>query len=302
MDNKNNENNFNDENQQMPPYGAANADNGYQNNQPQNPQYNNPRPPYGNQQNPYMGQPPVMNGQPNTYGQQQYNPYMQPPKKKSKALLIVLIVVAVIVVLFVGTVALFATSGYKIFNKWAISDFAETNEISDLVDVCDTYNDMISTISDEDAQKAEPYFTLLMSDMSQFQYYYSSSDAVNYYDSHIDALNVFASDYFYLLIKNGQDDKFVSEFTRMMLEYSPSDVSYIDSYTFISNVSSNIYVLNDAQKLLVVRAYDNLIENCPTQYEKRMNLQEYAECCNAFGLFDKAAELTRRMNAMDVDE
>lgn len=320
---ENNKNSLNG-GQQQNTNSAPGAYNNMQNNQQQNAQNQNLQSPYGNQgqpyspysygqpqynqqnPNPYTGQgnPPVINGQPqyNQYGQplysDGYNPYITPPKRKSKVGLIIGITAAAIFLLIIGFFTVCFIFNKEISVNAAVGVYNETQDFSDLIDVCNAYNDALVSLDADEALKAEEYYTLLMSDMSKFKYSYNHSDSANYYDNDNEALNILAADYFYLMLKNGNPGKYISEFTRMMMECSPSDTYYIDSYTFVGNISAEVYQLNDEQKLTVLQGFDNLVAQSTTEYERYLNLQEYYDCCEALGIYDKAEEIAARLKAL----
>lgn len=265
--------------QQQPVYPT----NGYQ---------NAPYPPQGN-----YGQQPYAPNTPPMYGQQQYpaQPAFAPgqlPKKKSTAKTVLIVIACVIAVnlLFFGTI-IAAYMGQSPDKK--IEAYEQSGNLADLIAVCDIYDNSIATLSD--TQTAEKYFELALSDTKAFLRAFDNSECADYYNSSDAAYNQLMADWLYLMLQNGQYDKYVSVFTQKMKEYSPSGEYYMDSYTFADFVESGYFELTDEQKQVTLRGFDALIEKSEDDRERIMNLKEYYDFCESLGLYDKADEIEQQL-------
>lgn len=222
------------------------------------------------------------------------------PRKKDGWLIAILVIIRVVV--FGSMLAVFFYFSASIFGAdESVKKYEESGSMVDLIDVCGDYDFNIGSIKEEELLKVEKYFEIAVADPKEFIRNYDKALCKDNYDDADSAYNFFVADYFYLMLKNGEDDKFVSEFTSKMLQYSPSGTYYIDSYTFTYCIKEGTFKINDAQKLVILRGFDSLIAASNDDEEKYMNLQEYYDCCEELGLYDKADKIEKQLNQMDAE-
>lgn len=251
------------------------------------------QPPYmpGGYSNPqYPPQAPPMYGQPQ-YPVQPFAPG-QPPKKKSTGKLVGIVIACIVVLnLLIGVAFLAVFFGQSPEKK--IEAYEQSGNLADLIDACDIYDNTITSL--DDTQTAEKYFGVALADAKAFHRAFDSAECAGYYDSSRAAYNQLMADWLYLLLQNGQYDKYVSVFTQKMAEYSPSGEYYMDSYAFANFVETDYFKLTDEQKQVTLRAFDALIEISEDDEERRMNLKEYYDFCESLGMYDRADEIEREL-------
>ena len=276
----------------VPPYGQAPYG------QPQTP------PPYG--QAPY-GQPqtPPPYGQP-PYGQGAYPPPMPypvyppvPPKKRMSTGKIVGIVLGCIFGIFLLLVAVSVASFVSMTNPDKhLEAYQQSGDLADLIDACDAYDTKIAFIGN--TVEAEACFAEALSDTKAFLRAFPNADCADLYSDEEAAYNILMSDYLYLLLLNGKEEEYTQVFTKKMLERSASGNYYMDSYTFTGFVEDGVFTLSEGQKQVVYQGFDMLVAASSTAEEQYLNLQEYYDCCEAFGDYDKADEIEQRLNASNA--
>lgn len=268
-----------------------------------------PVPPYG--QPPYgQGAYPPPNGQrlygqppaPPPYGQPPYGQGAYPPqngypvyppapqKKKMSAGKIIGIVLGCFFGLFlllvvVGVVAVFSSMN----PEKKVEAYRQSGELADLIDACDAYDTQITFVSDPAA--AEACFAEALADAKAFHRAFPDAECTGLYSDAEVAYNIFMADYLYLMLVNGNNEQYTQVFTKKMLERSASGNYYMDSYTFAGYVEDGVFELTDAQKQVVYQGFDALVAASTTPDERTMNLQEYYDCCESFGDYDKADEV-----------
>lgn len=276
----------------VPPYGQAPYG------QPQTP------PPYG--QAPY-GQPqtPPPYGQP-PYGQGVYPPPTPypvyppvPPKKRMSTGKIVGIVLGCIFGIFLLLVAVSVASFVSMTNPDKhLEAYQQSGDLADLIDACDAYDTKIAFIGN--TVEAEACFAEALSDTKAFLRAFPNADCADLYSDEEAAYNILMSDYLYLLLLNGKEEEYTQVFTKKMLERSASGNYYMDSYTFTGFVEDGVFTLSEGQKQVVYQGFDMLVAASSTAEEQYLNLQEYYDCCEAFGDYDKADEIEQRLNASNA--
>lgn len=268
-------------------------------NQPYNPQMPYQNAPYQNvtcQNAPYQNAPyqnsPYQNA-PYPNGTYQKLPYM-PQKKNSNKLLIPIIIIAFIAFFAIGygvvSIAFPDTDNY-------IATFEQSGQMTDLINLCNAYDTNIMTITD--TATAESYFEKALFDTKEFMRAFHQASCASQFTDENEAYNIFVADYFYLMIKNGNYDKFNYIFTDKMLEVSPTGDYYIDSYTFLNFYDEGYFEFTVDEKLAVLRGFEALVNNSTTEDERRMNLQEYYDFCESFELYDKADEVEKMLQGRD---
>lgn len=268
----------------VPPYGQPLYG------QPQTP------PPYGQ---PLYGQPqtPPPYGQP-PYGQGAYPPpngYASyppvPQKKKMSAGKIIGIVLGCFFGIFLLLVVVGVVSVFSSANpEKKVEAYQQSGNLADLIDACDAYDSQITFVSDSAA--AEACFAEALADTKAFHRAFPDAECTALYSDDAEvAYNVFMADYLYLMLINGNNEQYTQVFTQKMLERSASGNYYMDSYTFVGYVEDGIFELTDAQKQVVYQGFDALVAASATPDERTMNLQEYYDCCESFGNYDKADEI-----------
>ena len=276
----------------VPPYGQAPYG------QPQTP------PPYG--QAPY-GQPqtPPPYGQP-PYGQGAYPPPTPypvyppvPPKKRMSTGKIVGIVLGCIFGIFLLLVAVSVASFVSMTNPDKhLEAYQQSGDLADLIDACDAYDTKIAFIGN--TVEAEACFAEALSDTKAFLRAFPNADCADLYSDEEAAYNILMSDYLYLLLLNGKEEEYTQVFTKKILERSASGNYYMDSYTFTGFVEDGVFTLSEGQKQVVYQGFDMLVAASSTAEEQYLNLQEYYDCCEAFGDYDKADEIEQRLNASNA--
>lgn len=255
-----------------------------------------PVPPYG--QSPYtQPQTPPSYGQP-PYGQGAYPPPngypVYPPapqKKKMSAGKIIGIVLGCFFGIFlllvvVGVVAVFSSAN----PEKKVEAYRQSGELADLIDACDAYDTQITFVNDSAA--AEACFAEALADTKAFHRAFPDAECTGLYSDDAEvAYNIFMADYLYLMLVNGNNEQYTQVFTQKMMERSASGNYYMDSYTFVGYVEDGIFELTDAQKQVVYQGFDALVAASTTPDERTMNLQEYYDCCESFGDYDKADEI-----------
>lgn len=247
---------------QTPPYGQPQAQ----------PPYG--RPPYGQPQNqtPYPVYPPV------------------PPKKRMSTGKIIGIVLGCVFGLFLLLVGIGVASFVSMTNPDKhLEAYQQSGDLADLIDACDAYDTKITFIGD--TVEAEVCFGQALSDTKAFLRAFPNADCAGLYSDEEAAYNIFMSDYLYLLLLNGKEEEYTQVFTQKMLERSASGNYYMDSYTFTGFVEDGIFTLSEGQKQVVYQGFDMLVAASSTDEERYLNLQEYYDCCEAFGDYDKADEI-----------
>lgn len=259
------------------------------------PQNSYPTAPYPPQNN--YGQPQYPPNTPPTYGQpQQYPVYPyalgQPPKKKSVGKIVGIVIACIVAFnLLIGIIIFAAVFGQSPEKK--IEAYEQSGNLADLISACDIYDNTIASLND--TQTAERYFELALSDTKAFHRAFDNADCADYYNGGNDAYNQLMADWLYLMLKNGQYDKYVSVFSQKMKEYSPSGEYYMDSYTFASFAENGYFELTEEQKQVALRGFDALIEISEDEEERRMNLKEYYDFCESIGMYDRADEIERQL-------
>lgn len=255
-----------------------------------------PVPPYGQ---PLYGQPqtPPPYGQP-PYGQGAYPPpngYASyppaPQKKKMSAGKIIGIVLGCFFGIFLLLVVVGVVSVFSSANpEKKVEAYQQSGNLADLIDACDAYDTQITFVSDSAA--AEACFAEALADTKAFHRAFPDAECTALYSDDAEvAYNVFMADYLYLMLINGNNEQYTQVFTQKMLERSASGNYYMDSYTFVGYVEDGIFELTDAQKQVVYQGFDALVAASATPDERTMNLQEYYDCCESFGNYDKADEI-----------
>lgn len=272
----------------VPPYGQA--------------PYGQPQtsPPYG--QAPY-GQPqtPPPYGQP-AYGQGVYPPPTPypvyppvPPKKRMSTGKIIGIVLGCVFGVFLLLVAVGVASFVSMTNPDKhLEAYQQSGDLADLIDACDAYDTKIAFIGD--TVEAEACFAEALSDTKAFLRAFPNADCADLYSDEEAAYNILMSDYLYLLLLNGKEEEYTQVFTKKMLERSASGNYYMDSYTFTGFVEDGVFTLSEGQKQVVYQGFDMLVAASSTAEEQHLNLQEYYDCCEVFGDYDKADEIEQRLN------
>lgn len=272
----------------VPPYGQA--------------PYGQPQtsPPYG--QAPY-GQPqtPPPYGQP-AYGQGVYPPPTPypvyppvPPKKRMSTGKIIGIVLGCVFGVFLLLVAVGVASFVSMTNPDKhLEAYQQSGDLADLIDACDAYDTKIAFISD--TVEAEACFAEALSDTKAFLRAFPNADCADLYSDEEAAYNILMSDYLYLLLLNDKEEEYTQVFTKKMLERSTSGNYYMDSYTFTGFVEDGVFTLSEGQKQVVYQGFDMLVAASSTAEEQHLNLQEYYDCCEVFGDYDKADEIEQRLN------
>lgn len=268
--------------QPQPPYAPAQP-NGY--GQPQQPFA--PVPP-----NAY-GQPPYAPVQPNPYGQPAY-PYMpsQPPKKKSVGKIIAIVIACIVgvnLLLFGGVFAFVAMQS----PEKKVEAYEESGNLADLIDACDAYDNQMPDIDDPVA--AEQHFETALSDTKTFLRAVKEADCLLYYTDEEEAYQVLMSDWLFLMLINGQYDKYSEVFVQKMQECSPSGTYYFSTYTMMHYIDNEYITLNEPQKQAALSAFDTLIAAAVSEEERQMNLGEYYDFCESLGEYDKADEIERQL-------
>lgn len=172
--------------------------------------------------------------------------------------------------------------------------YQQSGDLADLIDACDAYDTKIAFLSDTVA--AEACFAEALSDTKAFLRAFPNADCAGLYSDEEAAYNIFMSDYLYLLLLNGKEEEYTQVFTQKMLERSASGNYYMDSYTFTGFVEDGVFTLNEEQKQVVYQGFDMLVAASSTAEEQHLNLQEYYDCCEAFGDYDKADEIEQRLD------
>ncbi|MGN0562873.1 MAG: hypothetical protein ACI4K6_08700 [Candidatus Fimenecus sp.] len=268
--------------QPQPPYAPAQP-NGY--GQPQQPFA--PVPP-----NAY-GQPPYAPVQPNPYGQPAY-PYMpsQPPKKKSVGKIIAIVIACIVgvnLLLFGGVFAFVAMQS----PEKKVEAYEESGNLADLIDACDAYDNQMPDIDDPVA--AEQHFETALSDTKTFLRAVKEADCLLYYTDEEEAYQVLMSDWLFLMLINGQYDKYIEVFVQKMQECSPSGTYYFSTYTMMHYIDNEYITLTEPQKQAALSAFDTLIAAAVSEEERQMNLGEYYDFCESLGEYDKADEIERQL-------
>lgn len=279
----------------MPPYG-----------QPQTPPYG--QQPYGQSQTPppyAQPQTPPPYGQP-PYGQGAYPPPTPypvyppvPPKKRMSTGKIIGIVLGCVFGVFLLLVAVGVASFVSMTNPDKhLEAYQQSGDLADLIDACDAYDTKIAFIGD--TVEAEACFAEALSDTKAFLRAFPNADCADLYSDEEAAYNILMSDYLYLLLLNGKEEEYTQVFTKKMLERSASGNYYMDSYTFTGFVEDGVFTLSEGQKQVVYQGFDMLVAASSTAEEQYLNLQEYYDCCEAFGDYDKADEIEQRLNASNA--
>lgn len=246
-----------------------------------------------------QGQPPY--GQP--YGQP-YGAYPQPPQKKkmSAGKIIVIIISIFFIFLLLMGIAVFKLIFPKTENE-LIEQYKTTGSFSDLVNLCDYYDSMLTINPEKIAHPdlAATYFDLMLSDTKQFIRNYDNDAASDSYADGKTAYSEYLASYFYILLRNGSYDLFTHVFTEKLLEYNAAGDYYTDSYTLIYNIENSIIELTDEQKDAVTKGYDALLAASRSQDEMQYNLMEYYECCEAMQMYEKADELERMLQESEAE-
>ena len=172
--------------------------------------------------------------------------------------------------------------------------YQQSGDLADLIDACDAYDTKIAFLSDTVA--AEACFAEALSDTKAFLRAFPNADCAGLYSDEEAAYNIFMSDYLYLLLLNGKEEEYTQVFTQKMLERSASGNYYMDSYTFTGFVEDGVFTLSEGQKQVVYQGFDMLVAASSTAEEQHLNLQEYYDCCEVFGDYDKADEIEQRLN------
>ena len=279
----------------MPPYG-----------QPQTPPYG--QQPYGQSQTPppyAQPQTPPPYGQP-PYGQGAYPPPTPypvyppvPPKKRMSTGKIIGIVLGCVFGVFLLLVAVGVASFVSMTNPDKhLEAYQQSGDLADLIDACDAYDTKIAFIGD--TVEAEACFAEALSDTKAFLRAFPNADCADLYSDEEAAYNILMSDYLYLLLLNGKEEEYTQVFTKKMLERSASGNYYMDSYTFTGFVEDGVFTLSEGQKQVVYQGFDMLVAASSTEEERYLNLQEYYDCCEAFGDYAKADEIEQRLNASNA--
>lgn len=264
---------------------------------PPNGYANAPYPPQGNYtQPPYAPNTPPVYGQPQYPAQPSYAPG-QPPKKQSAGKIAAIVIACVVAVnLLIGVVFFAVFFGQSPDKK--IKAYEQSGDLADLIAACDIYDNTIASLSD--TQTAEKYFELALTDTKAFLRAFDNSECADYYNSSNAAYNQMMADWLYLMLKNGQYDKYVSVFAQKMKEYSPSGDYYMDSYTFAGFVESGYFELTEEQKQVALRGFDALLELSEDDSEHRMNLKEYYDFCESLGMYDRADEIEQQIRESEA--
>lgn len=254
--------------------------------------YGQPQPPYAPvQPNPY-GQP-QMYIQPQMYGQPAY-PYMpsQPPKKKSAGKIIAIVIACIVgvnLLLFGGVFAFIALQS----PEKKVEAYEQSGNLADLIDACDAYDNQMPDVDDPVA--AEQHFETALSDTKTFLRAAKDADCLLYYTDEDEAYRTLLSDWLFLMLINGQYDKYSAVFVQKMQECAPNGTYYFDTYTMMHYIENDYITLTEPQKQAALSAFDALIAAAASEEERQMNLGEYYDFCEALGEYDKADEIERQL-------
>ena len=274
------------------------AANGY--GQPQPPYAPTQPNPYGQPQQPFAPVPPNAYGQqpyapvqPNPYGQPAY-PYMpsRPPKKKSVGKIIAIVIACIVgvnLLLFGGVFVFIAMQS----PEKKVEAYEESGNLADLIDACDVYDNQMPDIDDPVA--AEQHFETALSDTKTFLRAAKDADCLLYYTDEDEAYRTLLSDWLFLMLINGQYDKYSAVFVQKMQECAPNGTYYFDTYTMMHYIENDYITLTEPQKQAVLSAFDALIAAAASEEERQMNLGEYYDFCEALGEYDKADEIERQL-------
>lgn len=249
-------------------------------------------PPQGNYGQPQY--PP--NTPPMYYGQPQYpvQPYApgQPPKKKNTGKTVAIVIACVVALNLLLFGITLAASFLQSPDK-KIEAYEQSGNLADLIAACDLYDNSINYL--DNPVTAEHYFSIALADAKVFYRTFPNTECADYYNSNYAAYNQLMADWLYLLLKTEQYDKYVTVFRDKMLEYSPSGDYYMDSYAFSGFVKDGVFELTEEQKHVALRGFDALIEASEDGEERRMNLKEYYDFCEALGMYDRADEIEQQL-------
>lgn len=240
------------------------------------------------------GQPAYAPVPPHMYGQNapMYAPG-QPPKKKSVGKTIAIIIACIVgvnLLLFGGLVTYFMFQS----PEKMVEAYQESGNLSDLIDACDAYDNQMPDV--EDPVAAEMYFETALSDTKTFLRAAKEAECISYYADENDVYRTLMSDWLFLMLLNGQYDKYSDVFVQKMLECSPSGTYYFDTYVMMHYLENDYITLTDQQKQVAFSAFDALLDACATEEELQLNLQEYYEFCETLGEYDRADEIEAQIS------
>ena len=255
--------------------------------------------PYGQPQPPYAPVQPNPYGQPQMYGQPAY-PYMpsQPPKKKSAGKIIAIVIACIVgvnLLLFGGVFAFIALQA----PEKKVEAYEQSGNLADLIDACDAYDNQMPDVDDPVA--AEQHFETALSDTKTFLRAAKDADCLLYYTDEDEAYRTLQSDWLFLMLINGQYDKYSAVFVQKMQECAPNGTYYFDTYTMMHYIENDYITLTEPQKQAALSAFDALIAAAASEEERQMNLGEYYDFCEALGEYDKADEIERQLYALETE-
>ena len=192
--------------------------------------------PYGQPQPPYAPVQPNPYGQPQMYGQPAY-PYMpsQPPKRKIAGKIIAIVIACIVgvnLLLFGGVFAFIALQS----PEKKVEAYEQSGNLADLIDACDAYDNQMPDVDDPVA--AEQHFETALSDTKTFLRTAKDADCLLYYTDENEAYRTLLSDWLFLMLINGQYDKYSEVFVQKMQESSPSGTYYFDTYTMMHYIDN----------------------------------------------------------------
>lgn len=249
--------------------------------------------PYGQPQPPYAPVQPNPYGQPQMYGQPAY-PYMpsQPPKKKSAGKIIAIVIACIVgvnLLLFGGVFAFIALQS----PEKKVEAYEQSGNLADLIDACDAYDNQMPDV--DDPVTAEQHFETALSDTKTFLRAAKDADCLLYYTDEDEAYRTLLSDWLFLMLINGQYDKYSAVFVQKMQECAPNGTYYFNTYTMMHYIENEYITLTEPQKQAALSAFDALIAAAASEEERQMNLGEYYDFCEALGEYDKADEIERQL-------
>lgn len=255
--------------------------------------------PYGQPQPPYAPVQPNPYGQPQMYGQPAY-PYMpsQPPKKKSAGEIIAIVIACIVgvnLLLFGGVFAFIALQS----PEKKVEAYEQSGNLADLIDACDAYDNQMPDV--DDPVTAEQHFETALSDTKTFLRAAKDADCLLYYTDEDEAYRTLLSDWLFLMLINGQYDKYSAVFVQKMQECAPNGTYYFDTYTMMHYIENDYITLTEPQKQAALSAFDALIAAAASEEERQMNLGEYYDFCEALGEYDKADEIERQLYALETE-
>ena len=216
----------------------------------------------------------------------------QPPKKKSAGKIIAIVIACIVgvnLLLFGGVFAFIALQS----PEKKVEAYEQSGNLADLIDACDAYDNQMPDVDDPVA--VEQYFDTALSDTKTFLRAAKDADCLLYYTDEDEAYRTLLSDWLFLMLINGQYDKYSAVFVQKMQECAPNGTYYFDTYTMMHYIENEYITLTEPQKQAALSAFDALIAAAASEEERQMNLGEYYDFCEALGEYDKADEIERQL-------